>query len=172
MKAAWIALGLAMAVPGAGAEIVSSASDHYRLKHEAVSELTPDALWQRLVHPEDWWHPDHTYSGDAAHLSLDPTAGGLWREDWAGGSVVHGSVLYAEPGHVLRLDAPFGPLQQMAVEVVWTITLSPEGEGTRIVFEEIASGSSASGLDAIAPAVDGVKAEAIARLAARSPYLE
>ncbi|MEL6781252.1 MAG: hypothetical protein AAFO51_02670, partial [Pseudomonadota bacterium] len=69
-------------------------------------------------------------------------------------------------GETLVLDAPFGPLQSMGVTVIWTITLEPAEEGTAIRFDEVAVGASGSGLDAVAPAVDGVKAEAIARLAA------
>lgn len=146
------------------AEIVSSSSSHYRLKHEATSDLPPDALWSRLIFPSDWWHPDHTYSGDSSNLNLEVTAGGLWREDWDGGSVVHGTVLYVKTGTLLRLDAPFGPLQGMDVTTIWTITIEANGEGSRVVFDEVSNGSPASGLNDIATAVDYVKQEAIQRL--------
>lgn len=151
----------------ASAEVLTSGPDHYELRHEAHSSLAPDVLWDRLTRPEDWWHPDHTYSGDARNLSLDAQAGGLWREDWDGGSVAHGAVLLVKEGEQLRLDAPFGPLQALGVSVVWTITLTPlEGGKTRVVFEERASGTDASGLNALAPAVDFVKQQAISRLVA------
>lgn len=158
---------IATATAGAaGAEVVASSDDHYTLRHEAGSAMTPDAMWARLIQPDTWWHPGHTWSSDAANLTLDPQAGGLWREDWAGGSVAHGTVLAVMEGRMLRLDAPFGPLQGMGVDVVWTITLEADDEtgGTIVIFEEVANGSSASGLDEIAPAVDSVKGEAIARL--------
>ena len=150
----------------ASADVVAAGPDHYELRHEASSSLPPAEMWDRLVQPEIWWHPDHTYSGDAANLSLNATAGGLWREDWEGGSVSHGEVLMVREGEQLRLDAPFGPLQEMGVQVTWTITLDPDGDGTRVTFHEVASGSSATSLDQIAPAVDNVKAQAIARLTA------
>jgi uncharacterized protein YndB with AHSA1/START domain len=161
---------LVLAAPMLHADIVSSGPDHYVLRMEARSELPPDQLWKRLVDPASWWHPDHSYSGDAANLSLDPVAGGAWREDWAGGSVVHGEVLYAAPPFQLRLDAPFGPLQGMAVDVVWTISIVADGDGSMVSFEEIGNGSSASGLTQLAPAVDGVKQQALERLIA--PDLE
>tara|TARA_R110002051_G_scaffold186284_1_gene255615 strand:+ start:2032 stop:2538 length:507 start_codon:yes stop_codon:yes gene_type:complete len=148
----------------AHAEVISASPDHYELKQEAVSTLAPGELWDRLIHPELWWHPDHTYSGTSEHLSLDPKAGGLWKETWANGSVAHGTVLTVVHGKMLRLDAPFGPLQGMAVTVIWTITLVPEGKSTRVVFAETANGATASALDQLAPAVDGVKTEAIKRL--------
>ena len=148
------------------AEFTASAPDHYTLNHEGVSPLAPDALWARLIKPTDWWHPDHTYSGDAKNLSLKAKAGGQWREDWDGGSTSHGVVLMVEESKTLRMNAPFGPLQGMGVTVVWTISLEPDEEtgGTKVTFTEIANGSPASKLDEIAPAVDFVKTEAMKRL--------
>ncbi len=157
---------LAASAASTNADVIAALSGHYTLRHEAVSSLPPGALWDRLVHPETWWSPAHSYSGDAANLSLDPRAGGLWKEEWDGGSVAHGEVLYVNPGEQLRLEAPFGPLQSMAVDVVWTITILPEGSGSKVIFDEVANGSDASNLDKVAGAVDGVKAEAMRRLVA------
>ena len=149
----------------ATAEIVSAAPDHYKLRHEATSSLAPDKLWERLIQPETWWADAHTYSGSARHLSLQDFAGGYWREDWDQNGVIHGTVLTVLDGEMLRLDAPFGPLQGMGVTVVWTITLEATDDGgTKVVFDEVANGSSESALDQIAPAVDFVKQEAITRL--------
>ncbi|MEM9494922.1 MAG: hypothetical protein AAGA09_02870 [Pseudomonadota bacterium] len=150
----------------AGAEVTASAPDHYTLKHEGVSPLKPDALWARLIKPADWWHPEHTYSGDSKNLSLEAKAGGQWREDWDGGSVTHGVVLLVKEGETVRMDAPFGPLQEMGVSVIWTISLAPDDEtgGTKVTFTEIANGTHASKLGDIAGAVDFVKGEAMARL--------
>ena len=163
MKYAIIAVTMGAALP-ASAEIVAATPDHYTLRHEAVSTLSPEDMWERLIQPDTWWHPDHTYSGLAENLRLDAQAGGLWLETWDGHSVEHGRVLTLMEGQSIRLDAPFGPLQGTAVNVVWTITIEPDGNGTRVTFDEIANGSSASGLDKIAPAVDGVKQQAMARL--------
>lgn len=90
-------LGSALLVPEARSEIISSSETHFVLRHEATSLLPPSTIWERLVQPADWWHPEHTYSGDAKNLSLDLQAGGLWREDWKGHSVQHGRVLYVIP---------------------------------------------------------------------------
>ena len=160
-----IAVGtLVLAALPASAEIIASSSDHYTLRHEATSTLSPEDMWDRLIQPDTWWHPDHTYSGTSEHLWLNPQAGGLWLESWDGNSVEHGRVLTLMEGQYIRLDAPFGPLQEMAVNVVWTITIEPDGDGTRVIFDEVANGSAASKLDEVAPAVDFVKQEAINRL--------
>ncbi len=151
---------------GAAAEIVSSSPGHFVLRHEATSTLPPDRLWQRLVDPAAWWHPDHTYSGDARNLSLDLRAGGLWLERWDGGSVSHGQVLLVETGKTLRLSAPFGPLQAAGAYTIWTISIAPSETGSVVVFDEVASAPPPAKLDELAGAVDFVKGEAMRRLTA------
>ncbi len=146
------------------AEVISASDTHFLLKLESTSALAPDDLWQRLINPASWWHPDHTFSGDANNLTLIAKAGGLWREAWSGGSVVHGRVMLVQTGRVLRMEAPFGPLQAAGAYVVWTISLKPEEEGTRVVFDLSAVGPAGAALDKLAGAVDGVKTEAISRL--------
>ena len=161
----WISIAAAgLAGSPAGAEVVSSSAGHFELRHEATSMLAPEALWARLVDPAAWWHPDHTYSGDAANLSLDPVAGGLWLEKWADGSVAHGEVINVVEGRTLRLNAPFGPLQGAGAYTIWTITISPDGDGSRVVFDEIATGPPTADMAELAGAVDYVKGQAIERL--------
>ena len=146
----------------AAAEVVAAAPDHFTLTLEAETELSPSEVWARLIEPSDWWLPDHTYSADSNNLTLDPQAGGLWREDWDGGSVWHGTVIQAHPEKMLVLSAPFGPLQGLAVTSIWTISLAPnEAGGTLITFDHVTNGTSASQLDQLAPAVDFVKSEAL-----------
>lgn len=149
----------------AGAEVVASSPDHFTLKLEAHTELAQDAAWARLIEPSSWWLPDHTYSGNSDNLSLDVQAGGQWREDWDGGSIWHGTVIQVHEGKKLVLSAPFGPLQDLAVTSVWTITLTPVASGgTTITFDHVTNGTAASQLDQIAPAVDYVKSEALKSL--------
>ncbi len=148
----------------APAEIVASSESHFVLRHEASSALPAEALWQRLLEPASWWHPDHTYSGSAQNLSLEPRAGGVWRETWDGGSVVHGTVLFVKSGSTLRMNAPFGPLQALGAYTIWTITISPADEGSTVVFDEVSTGPPSAGMAEMAKAVDFVKAEAMRRL--------
>ncbi|RIJ23531.1 hypothetical protein D1224_04515 [Henriciella barbarensis] len=166
MKSACLIAAAIVCLP-ASAEVVMATADHYTLRHEAVSKLSVEEIWERLIQPDTWWHPDHTYSGDAEHLWLNPNAGGPWMESWEGNVVEHGRVLSILENRMLRLDAPFGPLQGLGVQVVWTITLEADVESgnTKIVFDEVANGSSQSDLAQIAPAVDIVKQQAIERLA-------
>jgi hypothetical protein len=160
------ALAMLLFAAAAAAEVTDSGAQHFELRHEAVSSLPPAALWARLIAPSQWWNPAHSYSGDAANLQLDARAGGLWREDWNGGSVAHGRVLLSMPPSLLRLEAPFGPLQGVGAYVVWSISIDAEGTGSRVQFHEIAAGPPGARLAELAPAVDAVKSEAIRRLVA------
>jgi len=160
----WLVAAAGFAAGPVNAAIVASSETYFVLRHEATSELTPEQLWQRLIKPSSWWHPEHTYSGKAENLQLTAEAGGTWREVWDTGSVTHGEVIMVQQGKVLRLNAPFGPLQGLGAYVVWTITVEAEGEGTRVIFDEVASGPPTAKLNELAKAVDGVKGEAIERL--------
>ncbi len=146
------------------AEIVAASDTHFVLRHEAVSALDAAQLWERLIQPAAWWHPDHTYSGDSGNLSLDAKAGGLWREDWDGGSVSHGKVVFVNHGEQLRMEAPFGPLQALGAYTIWTITISPKDDGSRVVFDEVSTAPPGTDMAEMAKAVDFVKQEAIQRL--------
>ncbi len=146
------------------AEIVSSSENHFELRHVAPSNRSAESMWQRLLQPASWWHPDHTYSGSSTNLSLDPRAGGLWLEEWPGGSVAHGEVVYVKEGNVLRLNAPFGPLQELGAYTIWTITVTATDGGSQVVFDEISHGPVTADMAEIAKAVDYVKGEAIRRL--------
>ena len=156
---------IGVAAPAA-AEIVSASDSHFVLRHEATDTRSPDELWARLVDPASWWHPDHTYSGDAANLSLDVRAGGLWLESWDGGSVAHGEVVLVEFGSVLRMNAPFGPLQGVGAYTIWTITIEADGDGSRVIFDETSAAPAGTKMNELADAVDFVKTEAINRLVA------
>lgn len=164
-----LVIGCLFAAGPAGAEVVSSSPTHFELRLEAASSLSAEALWDRLVDPAAWWHPSHTYSGDAANLSLDVRPGGLWKEEWDGGSVLHGRVLFIQPGSTLRLEAPFGPLQSIGAYTIWTITITATDEGSLVVFDEVSTGPPTADMAGLAPAVERVKAEAIGRLASPPP---
>ncbi|NNU17686.1 hypothetical protein HK107_15245 [Parvularcula sp. ZS-1/3] len=150
----------------ASAEVVTASDTGFKLKHEAVSPLAPDALWERLMEPSEWWDGAHSYSGDAANLSMEDSAGSYWREDWEGGSVIHGQILTVMKGKQLVLSAPFGPLHATGAECIWTIILAPaEGGGTKISSTHTVAGSEGTGLQELAGPVDFVMGNGIMRLA-------
>ncbi|WP_267225715.1 SRPBCC family protein [Dyella silvae] len=148
----------------AQAEVKEASPDHLLIQDHRTVHVPPDKLYATLVDIGHWWNGKHTYSGDAAHLSIQPEAGGCFCERWDNQSVAHGRVIWASPAHLLRLDTALGPLQSLAVQGVMTFTLKPAADGTALQFEYRVNGSSASGLDKLAPSVDGVLMEQLQRL--------
>jgi len=154
----------AAALPArAGVSEVTPAGFLVSLREEVPA--SPQQAWDALVQVNRWWNGQHSYSGDASNLSLEPRAGGCWCERWPGGSVEHGRVLYALPGKGLRIEGAFGPLQAMAVNAVLTFKLEPAGDKTAIVATYRVRGSPDAGLDKMAGPVDAVIGEQVKRLA-------
>ncbi|MCB1184484.1 SRPBCC domain-containing protein [bacterium] len=125
----------------------------------------PERVWGAFGEIDKWWNGDHSWSSDAANLYLDPVAGEEFGERLpGGGSVTHMEVIYAEPGKRLRLRGSLGPLQEMAVTGVLSVTLKPTDEGTELTAVYAVGGYAPGGLEAIAPAVDRVVNEQFTRL--------
>ncbi len=149
---------------GARATVVDSTAAGFRVRHERVLAAAPDSVWRALVHVERWWSPDHTYSGDARNLSLDPVPGGCFCERLPGGGVAHLTVAYASPPKDLRLLGALGPLQAGAVSGSMTWSLAPDPKGTRLRVDYTFGGFMPGGLEQLVGPVDRVLGEQVARL--------
>ena len=130
-------------------------------------KATPEAVWQAIVRLPRWWNSQHTWSGQAANMSLDLQAGGCWCERWGEGqSAMHGQVLMLQPGRVIRLSAHLGPLQDLAVNGVLTIVTSASEGKTFLRMTYRVSGTADAGLEKLAPVVDQVLGQQVTRLKA------
>lgn len=159
---------LAVCAPSVHAEVRQIAVDGFLVAHHYALKVPPAAAWSVLVHPERYWPEDHTWSGSRAHLSLLPEAGGCFCERWDDASVEHGRVVMAMPGKLLRIRGALGPLQEMALTGVITVTLKPAGSGTEATVTYRVSGDSMHALTELAPVVDeviGIQFGDFARLA-------
>ncbi len=150
--------------PGAQSEVRSATATDFAIHHEAVVKVDPATAYKLATQPARWWSGAHSWSGNAHNFRLEARAGGCWCEVWKGGSVAHGRVLMARPGQMLRVDAPFGPLMQMPVQAVFTLSFKPEGTGTRMSADYIAAGPASLSLDKLAIPVDQVIGEQFTRL--------
>lgn len=151
------------------AEVLSAGPGGFQLRHQVSSGLAPDAAYQRFLSIGRWWSDAHTYSGRAAGLTIDARPGGCWCEQLAnGGALRHMTAIYLDPGKALRFEGGLGPLQPMGASGVMTIAFKPAtaGPGTAVTLIYNVSGYAAEGLAGIAPAVDQVLAEQLARFAA------
>jgi uncharacterized protein YndB with AHSA1/START domain len=160
------ALVLAALPLAAGAEVKSAAAGSFLIEQRYSIAAPASRVWESLMHPEDWWPSDHTWSGDRRHLSLSAQAGACFCERWAGGSVEHGRVIMAIPGNLLRMQAVLGPLQEMAISGVITVSLEQQDDGTLLIVTHRASGDATHKLDLLAPIVDQVNAQQFGALAA------
>jgi uncharacterized protein YndB with AHSA1/START domain len=161
-----IALALLAAAPAA-AEVTASTETSFTVTEKVTIAAPAAKVWATLIAPSAWWDSDHTWSGRASNLSLDPRAGGCWCEKLPdGGGVEHMRVVFFQPNKMLRLSGGLGPLQSFPASGVMTVTLAPaaDGKSTAVTVEYAVAG--APGLGKIAAPVDGVLGQQVAGLKA------
>lgn len=170
------AAGAVLALPApAAADVVEEGDDSFVTRETRTVEASPREAWMALISPGKWWTDDHTWSGDAANMSITPQAGGCFCEripeveasDTVGlaGSVEHMVVVYAAPDEALRMRGALGPLQSEAVTGVLTIALKPVAQGTSITFDYVVGGYMRYEVPTISKAVDGVMTQQLEGLA-------
>lgn len=160
-----VALGAMLTAAPAQAEIKESNASGFTVSHVKVVPAKPAEVWAALAQPGRWWSSAHSWSGDAKNLTLDPQLGGCFCERWSGGAAEHARVIHVQTGKVLRLRGSLGPLQAEALTGTLTFLITPEGAGTKIIVDYVVGGHASFGVDAVAPAVDGVIGEQAASLA-------
>ena len=161
-------LCLSLSAP-AVADVTNSAPGGFTVEHEVVVAADRASTWNAAIgEVGQWWSDDHTITGDAARLSIDPRALGCFCEDLDDGdAVVHLVVTFVNRDVILRLSGGLGPLGLMGVagNMTWEF-FDTESGGTRIKWTYAVGGYRPGGLDAVALPVDYVIGDALARLAA------
>jgi hypothetical protein len=147
------------------AAVIEASKDGFLVRHELEINGSAERTYQLLLHPESWWNPVHTYSGDSHQLSLDARAGGCFCEQLAnGGSVQHMQVLMLLPNKMLRMGGALGPLQGSGLAGSLSWEVSAAGNGSKLKLSYSVGGFMAGGVDSMAGAVDHVLGEQAARL--------
>lgn len=166
----------AIALP-AHADVTTTADNGFVTRNAVEVTSSPAEVWRALVAPANWWSDEHTFSGSARNLTLDPVADGCFCEKLTAkpdasrgngsgaGSVMHMRVVYAENGRALRMIGALGPLQSEAVNATLTITLKPTDKGTRILWEYVVGGFMRYENAPMAVSVDRMLATQMASLA-------
>ncbi len=169
LRFATIAAALLAAAPCASplaAKVAETRADGFVTQDMVTVAASPRETWLALISPDEWWNDTHSWSGDAANMTLTPQAGGCFCERIPGedtpdgfsldGSALHMTVLQAFPLKVLRLRGGLGPLQGEPATGILTITLEEVDGGTRIRWEYNVGGPMRYEIDTISQAVDGV----------------
>jgi uncharacterized protein YndB with AHSA1/START domain len=163
--------GLAALIPvvaaagPASAEVKSVAQNGFEVVSVATIAAPPDRVYAALGEVGRWWDSSHTFSRDAANLSLELRAGGCFCERLKdGGSVQHMQVVYAAPSAGLRLRGALGPLQMEGVDGSLSWTLKPGEGGTNVTQSYVVGGYIRGGMEQWAPRVDRVLDEQLQRL--------
>jgi uncharacterized protein YndB with AHSA1/START domain len=159
-----LAMSLLIADPSQGT-VSDVASNGFTLKIDTHIAASPDKVYAALIEPARWWGSAHTFSGDAKNIHLEAKAGGCWCETVPnGGSVMHLTVVYANPGKALRLHGALGPFQGLAVTGALTWKLEPAGDGTNLSVTYALGGYNKDGFAQLSQAGDDVLTTQIGRL--------
>lgn len=165
MRQVFAVLALCAGFSMAEADVVSAGPGGFEIRHSVVVNAPRANVWQAAIDVGNWWHPDHTISGDASRMSIDARPQGCFCESLGeGDGVVHLTVSSVDTNVMLRLTGGLGPLGVMGVagNLMWEF--ADEGDGTRVTFTYAVGGYRAGGLGAFAQPVNGVISEALERL--------
>ena len=159
------ALAALIAVP-AVAEVKSATPQGFELVQSVTVHASPQQAYAALTKPQRWWDPEHTFSGDAANLSLTLKPGGCYCEKLKdGGWAHHMDVTMVIPGASIELHGGLGPLRSEGVAGVLRWSVKPaEGGGATVTQSYVVGGYLREGGEHWAPVVDAVLQEQMTRL--------
>jgi uncharacterized protein YndB with AHSA1/START domain len=132
----WIRPGVLLLAAAVGGGALAASSDVsptgfvVTLRHEV--KATPHRVYEALGEVDKWWNGSHSWSGQAANLTLATQAGGCFCERWGANSVMHARVIHAAADKLLRLEGSLGPLQALATTSILTFALAPKDGGTTL----------------------------------------
>jgi uncharacterized protein YndB with AHSA1/START domain len=154
-----------LSIPAPRAAVTAAGAAGFETRNEAVIAAPPDKVYMALLRVGRWWDPEHTYSGEARNLRLDPRPGGCFCEKIPGkGAIEHMRVIYVAKNEVLRMAGALGPLQESGLSGTLTWNLKTEAQGTRLVQDYRVGGYRPDGFEELAPLVGQVLEIQLSRL--------
>ena len=148
-----------------GAAVIHAAPGGFELKQIVHISAPAARVYAALIQPAKWWNSDHTYSGSAANLSLDPRPGGCFCEALSNGGVVqHLVVVNIQPNETLELRGALGPFHARGVDGVLAFDLKPAGDGVDLIMTNDMGGYMSEGMEGWAPKADAMLSEQMSRL--------
>jgi len=149
----------------ARAEVVAASANAASVRIAVPIAAAPDKVYASFLAISRWWDKEHTYSGDAANLSLTPTAGGCFCESLpGGGSVLHMTVVNVAPNQRMTLSGALGPLQTAGIAGALSFSFVPKDAATEVILVYNFAGFYPNGLPSIAGGVNAVLQTQMERL--------
>ncbi len=157
-----------VALIGAGtaqAEVVHADPHGFEVRQQVQLVVPANEAMAAFAKVPGWWSKDHTYSGDAANLSLDTRPGGCFCERFpkTGGGIEHLRVTYVKPGEEIVMSGALGPLLGEAVTGVMWVSVERIAGGSQLTLDYRAAGFANGGGDKFARLVDAMLADQMAR---------
>ena len=163
MRSLFVGVLVFIATPAA-AEVVSVEPHGFEVQHVVNLVIPQPKAFAAFGQVAQWWSKDHTYSGDAARLSLQMRPGGCFCETLdGGGGIEHLRVAYIQPGERVVLTGSLGPLLYEATTGVMDVKVERIAGGSRVTMNYRAAGFANGNAEKLAPAVDQVLGEQMKR---------
>ena len=141
----------------ASAEVIDVADNGFTVSNSVTVSVPPAKAYAAMVDIGKWWESSHTFSGDAANLSIDAKPQGCFCERLPGqGGVRHLTVIHVSPGKLIRFEGGLGPLQTMAVAGSMSWKFEPADKGTKVEIRYLVGGYNPGGFKDLAAGVDSV----------------
>ena len=161
-------LALIVALIGAGtaqAEVIHADPHGFEVREQVQLVVPAAEAMAAFAKIPGWWSKDHTYSGDAANLSLDVRPGGCFCERFpkTGGGIEHLRVTYLKPGEEMVMTGALGPLLGEAVTGVMRVSVERIAGGSQLTLDYRAAGFANGGGNRFAPMVDEMLADQMKR---------
>lgn len=151
------------------ADVVDASESGFSLTTEVSVAASVETTYATFAKIGSWWSAEHSWSGDAANMSLTLESGGAFLEKLPrGGFVRHLEVVAVFPEELVRLQGGLGPLQEHAVQGSMTVRLKKSDTGTVVRVTYNVGGYAPGGLKAWADPVDRVIKEQFERMKQRA----
>jgi uncharacterized protein YndB with AHSA1/START domain len=163
MRTIIFALSLTLATP-ATAEVLSASANGFEIQHSVSLVIPQPKAFTAFGQVGQWWSKDHTYSGDAARMTLQMRPGGCFCETLeGGGGIEHLRVTYVQPDERIVLTGGLGPLLYEATAGVMDVKVERIAGGSRVTMNYRAAGFAKGGAEKLAPLVDQVLGDQMKR---------
>lgn len=155
---------LSMIASPAAADVVSANANGFHVRETVQMVVPPDRAYAAFTRLPEWWNEAHTYSGESANLALALMPGGCFCEKLKdGGGVEHMRISFIDPGKRIIMTGSLGPLLYEATSGVMDIQFERVAGGAKVTMDYKAAGFAEGGAEKLAPAVDSVLSEQMAR---------